>query len=486
MRVTIFSVIGTVLQERWRVEALLGRGGMGEVYLVEHLALGRREALKVLSPELAIDRRFVSRFRREGRAVNRLRHPNIVALYDFGKLDDGRFFLAMEYAEGDCVRDLLLRSEVLAIPNALHVLGQLAYAVHHAHTRGVIHRDLKPANLILTKSDVLKVLDFGMAKIVAPDLGDSAPVSAGNLVWGTPAYMSPERLGGIGDDLRSDLYAIGCIAFELLLGAPQFSGSADEVVTAHLGQTPEAPSAWRPSLGIPAELDAVILRCLAKRPEDRFQSAAELYAAIRKVPGYPPDATPPRRRFVPLQAAPASLEPAPPPPGPDGNVRGALRQLAEALLDRGAGDARLVTRVAYLRDHEQALARLEAAQDALEHEAEAVRQTALDREAALRFARGELQLLADATLPHLAATIEELDARLAAAAADADRLRALDESIASVADLHRAQLLQLKSAYAALEATVEELLPPYAGDPGLEPLLRRLDRAKRRRPGTQR
>ena len=485
MHVTIFSVIGTVLQDRWRVEALLGRGGMGEVYLVEHLALGRREALKVLSPQLAMDRQFVSRFRREGRAVNRLRHPNIVALYDFGKLDDGRFFLAMEYAEGVCVRDLLQKDEVLPVPSALRVLGQLAYAVHHAHARGVIHRDLKPANLIL-KGDALKVLDFGMAKIVAADVGDSAPVSAGNVVWGTPAYMAPERLMGVGDDPRSDLYAIGCIAFEILLGAPQFSGTPDEVVTAQLGNSPEAPSQWRPSLKIPAELDQIVLRCLAKRPDDRFQSAAELYAALRKVPGYPAEAAPSRRHYVPIEASPEQLDPTPPGPGPDGNLRGALRQLAEALLDRGVVDARLVSRVAYLRDHEQALARLEAAQDALEHEAEAVRQTALDREAALRFARGELQLLADATLPHLAATIKELDERLAAAAADADRLRALEDSIASVADLHRAQLLQLKTAYAALESTVEELLPPFAGDPELEPIVRRLSRARRRRPPSQR
>src|SRR6478672_1344710 len=139
---------------------------MGEVWLAEHLELGRKEAIKILSPGLAGDPQFVSRFRREARAVNRLRHPNIIAIYDFGQLPDGRFYLAMEYAEGQSVHSLMKRDEHFTVPRALGVLGQLAYAVHHAHSRGVLHRDLKPDNLILLEDETLKVLDFGIAKIV--------------------------------------------------------------------------------------------------------------------------------------------------------------------------------------------------------------------------------------------------------------------------------------------------------------------------------
>ncbi len=187
-------MIGTVLHDRWRILSSLGQGGMGEVFLAEHLELGRKEALKILSPSLAVDPQFVSRFRREARAVNRLRHPNIIAIHDFGQLPDDRFFLSMEYADGESVHRILKREQVLEVPRALHLLGQLAYAVHHAHSRGVVHRDLKPGNLIAVGDDeTLKVLDFGIAKIVASDHAESVALSSTNIVYGTPKYMSPER-----------------------------------------------------------------------------------------------------------------------------------------------------------------------------------------------------------------------------------------------------------------------------------------------------
>ena len=201
---------GTTLHDRWRILAELGRGGMGEVFLAEHIKLGRKEALKVLMPSLAADTQFVARFRREARAVNRLRHPNIIAIYDFGQLPDGRFYLAMEYAHGQSVQKLLKRDDHFDVPRALSVLGQLAYAVHHAHSRGVLHRDLKPDNLILVGDDeTLKVLDFGIAKIVSMDAPESVALSTGDMVWGSPRYMSPERVRGVGKDPRSDIYSIG-------------------------------------------------------------------------------------------------------------------------------------------------------------------------------------------------------------------------------------------------------------------------------------
>jgi serine/threonine protein kinase len=450
---------------------------MGEVFLAEHLELGRQEAIKILMPGLAGDPQFVARFRREARAVNRLRHPNIVAVYDFGQLPDNRFYLSMEYANGKSVYELVKRDEHFAVPRALDVLGQLAYAVHHAHSRGVVHRDLKPDNLILVGDDeTLKVLDFGVAKIVGNDQAESVALSSNNLVWGSPRYMAPERVRGVGDDPRSDIYAIGCIAFELVVGTAPFTGSSDEVIRAHLKDTPESPSTWRPSLGIPRELDAIILRCLEKDPAARFQTAAELYAALSKVKGYPTAKPEPRRRFVPRPRRPSDLmlqqEPA--------NARGALRQLAEVLLDAGANDLRLVTDVASLRDQEVALTGLEAAQDALEHELSALRETTEDRETQLRFALGELQYrAATARTPELEAQMHELESRLSHALSGGERMRQLEENLAGIIASRGAALEQAIAAYDRLERVVEEVLPGYASNAAVAPLAARLAMVKR-------
>ncbi|MEO6772769.1 MAG: bifunctional serine/threonine-protein kinase/ABC transporter substrate-binding protein [Kofleriaceae bacterium] len=467
-------MIGTVLHDRWRILSALGKGGMGEVWLAEHLTSGRKEALKILMPHAALDPQFVSRFRREARAVNRLRHPNIVALYDFGQLPDRRFYLAMELADGPSVFEVLRKQRQFEVPFALHLLGQLAYALHHAHSRGVVHRDLKPGNLMITGEDAtLKVLDFGMAKIVGGDADESMALSTGNLIWGTAKYMSPERVTGVSDDPRIDLYAIGCIAFELLVGQAPFLGTSNDVLHAHMTQPPPIPSMRRP--GLPPELDAVILRCLEKQPEHRFANAADLFAALRKVPGYPPPKSDGRRRFVPIERRPTTLATTTEPSDGYHNLRGALRQVAEALLDQGLDDTALVSGVAYLRDHERSLARLEAAQDALEHEAAAVRETAGDREVSLRFAIGELRFAMSGQVePEDQQKIDELEARLATAVAEADRVRAIELGITEVVKVRGEELDRLKSAYASLEAAVDDVLADHVETPTLEPLLERL------------
>lgn len=438
---------------------------MGEVFLAEHIKLGRKEALKILKPSLAADAQFVARFRREARAVNRLRHPNIIAIYDFGQLPDGRFYLAMEYAEGQSVERLLKRDDHFDTPRALGVLGQLAYAVHHAHSRGVLHRDLKPDNLILVGDDeTLKVLDFGIAKIVSMDNVESVALSTGDMVWGSPRYMSPERVRGVGKDPRSDVYSIGCIAFELLIGAPPFLGTSDEIIRGHLKEVPEPPSKWRPSLGIPAELDVVVLKCLAKEPAERYQNAAELFAALTKVPGYPPAKAEGRRRFVPVPRRPTEAGELP--AERHHNVRGALRAAAERLMDLGENDARLVTGIAQLRDHELALAAIEGTQDAIEHEATALRDTGGDREQSLRFALGELRLeakqkdrAADITLQIL-----DLEERLEVALAVSKRLAELESAIAKTAEQRAIALASLKIAYSELERIVDELAGQHGSD----------------------
>jgi hypothetical protein len=470
-------MIGSVLHDRWRILAELGRGGMGEVWLAEHIELGRKEALKILKPQAAKDPQFVSRFRREARAVNRLRHPNIVALHDFGQLPDERFYIAMEYAEGPTLYELLRLGPPFSVARALHVLAQLAYALHHAHSRGVVHRDLKPANLMLCGADdTLKVLDFGMAKIVAGDSAESVALSNTNIIWGTAKYMSPERVTGTGNDPRTDLYAIGCLATEILTGSPPFTGSASAIIDAHLGAAPPVPSVRRPD--IPRELDAVILKLLEKKPDRRYATAAELFAALRRVPGYPPTRPEPRRRYIPVERSPEELAPR----NEDryGNMRGALRQVAEVLLDLGVDDTRLLGRLAAFRDHERSLARLEAAQDALEHEAAAVRETAGDRQAQLRFALGELRFVASdrpEDLDHAA----ELEARLANAVADGERALALDEGIAKVATLRAENLDRLRIAYDALLGVVDDIVPEFEHEPALAGLVERLAAVRARR-----
>jgi hypothetical protein len=446
---------------------------MGEVFLAEHLQLGRKEALKILMPLLARDPVFVHRFRREARAVNRLRHPNIVALYDFGQLPDGRFYLAMEYADGQPLGRVYRSKAKVEIPRALHILGQLVQAVHHAHSRGVVHRDLKPDNLVLVgPHEHVKVLDFGLAKIVAPDHDESLALSGERELWGTPSYIAPERVSGIGDDPRSDLYAIGCMAYEMLVGEPPFRGTPADVVYAHVTKAPDPLAALRPG-EIPDQLESVVQRCLEKDPARRFQSPAELFAALRAVPGFPSRRVESRRRFVPAGSEP-------PPRSEYGDVRGALRRLAEALLDRGVTDPRLVGGAAILRDHEQIVARLEAVQDALEHETTALRETLLEREASLRFALGELGLVSNT--PHAPAGVQELvrelETRLAAVAEESERLRASEQHIEAIAATRVERLAKLQTAYEALGAVVSELIPEHLEDDTIHALAAKLAAAR--------
>ena len=262
---------------------------MGEVYLVEHQALGRREALKVLRKSFAQSPRFLSRFRREARALNRLKHANIVCVYDFGTLADGGFYLSAEYADGESLRTLLERDQRMPVARSIRILCQLASAVSHAHTRGIIHRDLKPENLILEQDhrgrDVLKVLDFGVAKIVAPDYEDQSEVTRQGSVYGTPHYMSPEQVHGEGKEPRIDIYAVGCIAFELVTGKPPFTGHSPMAVMRSQVYDP-VPRLAEQDLPepVPAEFESVVRKCLAKEPDKRFQDGRELLEALRAIP----------------------------------------------------------------------------------------------------------------------------------------------------------------------------------------------------------
>jgi len=281
------------LTEQYRPKKLLGAGAMGEVYLVENLAAGRLEALKILRPIADPQARTssASRFGGEVRAGHRLAHKNIVPTYDCGELPDGRLYLTMEYVPGPALDALLQARGTLPVPLALGILAEIADAVHHAHKAGVVHRDIKPHNMIFAsrpEGPIVKMLDLGMAKILFGDLKESIVLSKEGQPFGTPQYMSPEQCRGGQADPRSDIYAIGCVGFELLTGGPPFKGAVTQVFSGHLKRVPPPPSLIAAEAHIPRALDQIILQCLQKTPDMRFQNGAALCAALQQVGGYRP------------------------------------------------------------------------------------------------------------------------------------------------------------------------------------------------------
>ncbi len=280
--------------EQYRIVKTLGAGAAGEVYLVENLAMRRLEALKVLKKveQNQADLVAQGRFKREVRAAQLVSHQNIVATYDAGQLRDGRMYLTMEYVEGVSLHALVQQRGPLPIALACGILAEAADAIHHAHSAGVVHRDIKPHNILLAEhpnGKIVRVLDFGMAKILdSATHQESMVLSAAGAIFGTPQYMSPEQCRGMPPDPRTDLYALGCVAFELLIGEPPFRGGLAQLFAAHLRTPPRVPSKADPDAGIPPELDAIVLRCLAKDPAQRYQTGGDLCAALQGVPGYRP------------------------------------------------------------------------------------------------------------------------------------------------------------------------------------------------------
>lgn len=276
----------------YQLEALLGEGGMGQVYRARDTRLGRPVAIKLIRAEGARRADFQIRFRREAQATAALNHPHICALYDVGE-QEGAAYLVMEYVEGQTLASRL-REGPLPLDHLLHRAAEIAQALAAAHERGIIHRDLKPSNLMLTAAGV-KVLDFGLAKFTRPDPAamDSAALgaTAANAILGTPPYMSPEQTRGEDLDPRSDLFSLGCVLYEAATGVRPFRGSSlpdilREVVSGH----PPPPSSLRPEL--PAGWDSVLMRALAKDRDRRYQSAADLFSALEALRGKAPLAGP--------------------------------------------------------------------------------------------------------------------------------------------------------------------------------------------------
>jgi hypothetical protein len=283
---------GDVVSEKYRVVDVIGRGGMGAVYEVEHEITGKRLALKTLLPGLAGVPEIIKRFEREARALGVLQHPNVVGVTDFGETDDGSLFLVLELARGRSLADAL-ETEVFGVERAGTIIRQVLDALGHAHEAGVVHRDLKPDNIMLTdhgesadERDVVKLLDFGIAKLV----GDGDLTQAG-IAFGTPAYMAPEQALGEPVDGRADIYAAGVILFEMLAGRPPFvSEEPAAVMRMQVAVDPPTLAKAAPDRTFAPALEAVLARALAKPRAERFATAGAMLEAFDAAIGEQRDA----------------------------------------------------------------------------------------------------------------------------------------------------------------------------------------------------
>ncbi|HHH28489.1 MAG TPA: serine/threonine protein kinase, partial [Polyangiaceae bacterium] len=277
-------LLGRVLADRYRIEELLGRGGMGVVYRVEHVRIGKLMAMKLLHGQLARDKETVKRFKREAELVSRLDHPNTVQVFDFGQ-SEGMMFLVMEYLPGRDLGEVLKDDGPLPFSRVARVAAQVCGSVAQAHDLGVVHRDLKPENVMRIEQssmpDFVKVLDFGLAKLREQEEMGEKSITRQGAILGTPYYMAPEHIRGEPVDGRSDIYAMGALMYKILTGVPPFwSTTPVGVLTMHLTEEVEPPSERAPKRNIPAIADEIIVRAMQKDPADRFQTMGELRDAL--------------------------------------------------------------------------------------------------------------------------------------------------------------------------------------------------------------
>src|SRR5579875_1077405 len=285
-----------VFSERYELTHLVARGGMAEVYRAQDRLLDRPVALKVLFPELSVDRAFVERFRREAQAAARLSHPNIVPVFDWGE-DAGAYFIVMEYVEGRPLSAVLRESGPLDPARAAEIASQVAAALASAHRHGVVHRDIKPGNVLITDDGQVKVTDFGIARAVNTE--DS--LTQTGAVMGTATYFSPEQAEGLGVDARSDIYSLGVVLFEMLTGRPPFLGDTPvSVASKHVRDVPPTPREIVET--VPVELEAVVMKAMAKQPAQRYQGAEDFQADLgRFLEGRPVVAGPPNGNLTATQ-----------------------------------------------------------------------------------------------------------------------------------------------------------------------------------------
>jgi eukaryotic-like serine/threonine-protein kinase len=271
------DLVGSVIADRYHVIRKLGEGGMGQVYLAEHVRMGRKSAVKVLHPGMVHDADAISRFNREAANASRISHPNVAAIYDFGETSDGLIYLAMEFVEGEPLTNIIERVGALPASRAASIVRQAGEALAVAHEFGIVHRDLKPDNIMIARnrdgSDCVKVVDFGIAKAANVE---AQKVTRTGLIVGTPEYMSPEQLAGDPLDGRSDIYSLALVGFAMLTGRLPFpSETAQESMIMRLTDRPRSLAEMKPEVKWPSQLQAVMDRALSREAASRYTSAAE-------------------------------------------------------------------------------------------------------------------------------------------------------------------------------------------------------------------
>lgn len=306
------AIIGTVISGRYRIVDLIATGGMGAVYLGEHVHMHKRIAVKILHPEVDEQPEIVARFEREAVVGAHVRHPNIANATDFGKLDDGAYFLVLDYIEGRNLGDLICDGPMPA-DRVVRIAKQLAGALAAAHALGIVHRDMKPRNIMLDKNMVPHLIDFGFAKMSADKLPltatrETRPASrltGVGVIFGTIRYLAPESAHGMDAvDERADLYALGVIMYEMLAGKHPFDSTDPvEMFNHHRVTLPPPFSERAPGVNVPSELDGIIRKLLEKDPYERYQTAKELVDALEVLPfGHEPEE---KRKSAPPPTPPA-------------------------------------------------------------------------------------------------------------------------------------------------------------------------------------
>jgi len=276
------ALIGQVLDGRYKIEDVLGQGGMGMVFRATQTSVHRPVAVKTLNPSLAAAPQFFERFRREAEIASRLHHPNVITIYDFGRAQDGTCYYVMELLEGESLRELVKRDGPMTLRRAVDVIEQACRGLAHAHEQGAVHRDIKPHNIMVQQldgRDFVKVLDFGLVKALEQD--EEEQLTSTGQVLGTPQYMPPEQAGGEGVDHRSDLYSMGGVFYYCLTGtSPYGANSVRKALTAALTQPPPTVAAKRQGAPVPKALEDFFQKALAREKEDRYQGAQEFIDAM--------------------------------------------------------------------------------------------------------------------------------------------------------------------------------------------------------------
>jgi serine/threonine-protein kinase len=298
-------LIGTVVSERYRIIRKVGEGGMGAVYQAEHAVIEKRIALKILFADLTRRPDLVMRFLQEAKSASRIGQENVIDITDFGQSPDGLVYIAMEFLDGQDLGRTLKAEKHLPWLRARPILMQIAKGLRAAHAKGIIHRDMKPENVYLVqkegRADFVKVLDFGIAKVVSADENDGPRLTQTGMIFGTPEYMSPEQAQGHPPDHRVDVYAVGCIMYHMLTGAVPFTAdSFMGILTKHLLEPVIPPRKRRPDLDIPADVEAVCLRAMEKDREKRWPDMDAFYQALGAAGGVPFE---PSNVFVPPEAS---------------------------------------------------------------------------------------------------------------------------------------------------------------------------------------